>query len=83
MAEKTDKKPEGVGGNFDPASLAFPSKAHMVNSVIAQNAVDKFIRAHIHNSDFSRDTPAWNHFHAVIPALVEIIATEFAEKEGN
>lgn len=36
-------------------------------------AVDKWVVEHLHNSDFSRDTPAWNHFQSKKDALVKAI----------
>ena len=36
-------------------------------------AVDKWAVEHLHNSDFSRDTPAWNHFQASRGALIKEI----------
>lgn len=36
-------------------------------------AVDKWAVGHLHNSDFSRDTPAWNHFQASRGALIKEI----------
>lgn len=43
-------------------------------------AVERGIEAHIasylRNSDFSRDTPAWNHFRAGLPDLVGLIVKE-------
>lgn len=38
--------------------------------------VDAFVANHLRNSDFSRDTPAWNHFQAGLPALIESIVKE-------
>lgn len=38
--------------------------------------VDAWIDTHLRNSDFSRDTPAWNHFQAGLPALIESIKQE-------
>lgn len=45
----------------------------------AKAAVDKFIAEHLRNSDFSLDTPAWNHFQAGIPVLIGCIASEMEE----
>lgn len=36
-------------------------------------AVDKWVVDELHNSDFSRDTPAWNHFQEKRGALVKAI----------
>lgn len=41
-----------------------------------KRAVDGFIDQHLRNSDFSRDTPAWNHFQAGLPVLIESITKE-------
>lgn len=38
--------------------------------------VDAFIETHLRNSDFSRDTAAWNHFQAGIPVLIGAIVAE-------
>lgn len=45
----------------------------------AKAAVDKFVDQHLRNSDFSRDTPAWNHFQAGIPVLIGAIVSEMEE----
>lgn len=37
-------------------------------------AVEAFLEKHLRNSDFSRDTAAWNHFQAGIPVLIGCIA---------
>lgn len=49
-----------------------PSKTEQA----AKRAVDRFIDDHLRNSDFSRDTPAWNHFQAGLPVLIGYIAEE-------
>lgn len=36
-------------------------------------AVDGWVVEHLHNSDFSQDTPAWNHFQAGRGALLKAI----------
>lgn len=41
-----------------------------------KRGVDAFIDAHLRNSSFSRDTPAWNHFQAGLPVLIESITKE-------
>lgn len=45
----------------------------------AKAAVDKFVDQHLRNSDFSLDTPAWNHFQAGIPVLIGAIVSEMEE----
>lgn len=45
----------------------------------AKAAIDKFIDLHLRNSDFSLDTPAWNHFQAGIPVLIGAIVSEMEE----
>lgn len=45
-----------------------------------EKAIHEFLDAHLRDSDFSRDTPAWNHFQAGIPVLIESITK--AIKEG-
>ena len=35
-----------------------------------------FMDTHLRNSDFSRDTPAWNHFQEGLPVLIESITKE-------
>ena len=41
-----------------------------------QRGVDQWVDAHLRNSSFSRDTPAWNHFIEGLPGLVDAIAKE-------
>ena len=36
----------------------------------AEATVAAWIDAHLRNSPFSRDTPAWNHLQAAIPHLI-------------
>lgn len=45
----------------------------------AKAAVDKFIDQHLRNSDFSLDTPAWNHFQAGLPVLIGCIVSEMED----
>lgn len=50
-----------------------------VNNKIAdavKRGVDEFTNVHLRNSDFSQDTPAWNHFQAGLPVLIESITKE-------
>lgn len=39
-------------------------------------AVDSWVNRHLRNSDFSRNTAAWNHLNNVLPNLVEGILKE-------
>ncbi len=38
--------------------------------------ITEFVNAHLRDSDFSRDTPAWNHFRQGIPLLTKFIAKQ-------
>lgn len=38
--------------------------------------VEAFIAKHLRSSDFSRDTPAWNHFQEGLPVLIDEIVKE-------
>ena len=53
-------------------------KAPKVNPLEAKvrAGVDAFIAVHLRNSSFSQDTPAWNHFQAGLPVLIEAIVKE-------
>ncbi len=53
---------------------AKPSLEDRVNA-----AVDGWISEHLRNSEFSQDTPAWNHFNNVRPALVEAVLKGVAD----
>lgn len=52
-----------------------PAKPDAVTEAVTRG-VNSFVDAHLRNSDFSRDTPAWNHFQAGLPALIEAIVKE-------
>lgn len=41
-----------------------------------KRGVEAFLDQHLRNSSFSRDTPAWNHFQAGLPVLIESITKE-------
>lgn len=41
-----------------------------------ERGIEAHIAAHLRNSDFSRDTPAWNHFRAGLPDLIGSIVKE-------
>lgn len=49
-----------------PVKAVKPSKARAA----AERAVERFTADHLRNSDFARDTPAWNHFQAGLPVLI-------------
>lgn len=70
-AKKTSSTTKATETTSGPAALSAEDKA--------KRAVDAFIAKHLRNSDFSRDTPAWNHFQAGLPVLIGCIA---AEMEG-
>lgn len=55
-----------------------PAKAKALDKIeeAVTRGVDAFVASHLRNSDFSRDTPAWNHFQAGLPALIESIVKE-------
>lgn len=57
-----------------PVEAAEPIDTRSPTEIQAQDLVDRWAAEHLHNSDFSRDTPAWNHFHAAQTSLVGLIA---------
>lgn len=62
---------------------AKPSKAKVKSTPDieqkAKAAVNKFIDQHLRNSNFSLDTPAWNHFQAGLPVLIGCIVSEMED----
>lgn len=62
-------EPKATGGKTVSAKPSAKEEA-------ARRAVEAFVEKHLRNSDFSRDTPAWNHFQAGIPVLIGCIAEE-------
>lgn len=65
MAEKDEQVPA-------TAKAKAPDKTEEA----VRRGVEAFVDGHLRNSDFSRDTPAWNHFQAGLPALIESIVKE-------
>lgn len=57
------------------APKAKPAATDRIKEAV-QRGVDNHIATDLRNSDFSRDTPAWNHFQATLPALIESIVKE-------
>lgn len=45
-----------------------------------QAVVEQWTSAHLHNSPFSRNTEAWNHFQFGLPALIKGIVKEVEGK---
>lgn len=56
------------------AKTTVPTKVDSVRTAVRE-AIDEHVATLLRNSNFSRDTPAWNHFNQSIPALVEGIVT--------
>lgn len=52
------------------------SETHNLVEQAVTRGVEAFIDAHLRNSEFSRDTPAWNHFQAGLPVLIGSILAE-------
>lgn len=44
-----------------------------------QAAVDRWTNEHLHNSPFSQNTEAWNHFQLGLPALIKGIVKEVVQ----
>lgn len=43
--------------------------------------IAKWVDDNLRNTSFSRDTEAWNHFQAALPALASAIKAEMGETE--
>lgn len=61
MTDKTEAKP--------------PEKKKTVEQAV-RDGVDAFVVKHLRNSDFSRDTAAWNRFHEGLPVLIDEVVKE-------
>jgi hypothetical protein len=66
------------GQNNTPKAKS-AKRAETLTEQRAKAAVDKFIDQHLRNSNFSLDTPAWNHFQAGLPVLIGCIVTEMED----
>lgn len=49
-------------------------------SEVVGGAVSAWVDGYLRNSDFSQNTPAWNHFMNGLPALIEGIVKEVEGK---
>lgn len=79
MADKDEtapaKPPKATTGASTEVNTALVPNTDPVEEAV-KRGVEAFVANHLRNSDFSRDTPAWNHFQAGLPALIESIVKE-------